>query len=484
MDGLDKDHIWLRQTVTFTVDGQTRTLEIGVPVPTHATTNEIDALLEVADVGISALTRRLEQSVAVARGEIPAIAASSLDQHAEATSLPAPVPTAPESNDASNGRAQATPPTPPMPAAQTRADETRSLETDRPAPQPAASDERLSHDASANVSAVPSKSTPPSLSRPAAPSNRPAVSPSNVSTAGSELTRPQFIAAVADLGLNPRQAMDRLNVRSLEGLNLREALESLRRQLLGTSALAEMENESEDTSARESDLSPVSAAGGSIATSAPSARYFDEEDEETILYTMDEDDELVEDEPGTVMGETRSSVDSERLPDDLDEVPDLTPPPTRQRAAPTPRKPASTVRETSEDTAAPAEETAARGGTRTRALQLIGSLRGAAGGGAASDYQRNAYRNIVENELGRAQAMALVRGLWRTTVDQLSASQLDALIRWGKQEVFGDEAPQVIAALKAEQRRAEQADASDGAPAGSAGTNRPTARGRTAGGQR
>ncbi len=92
-------------------------------------------------------------------------------------------------------------------------------------------------------------------------------------------------------------------------------------------------------------------------------------------------------------------------------------------------------------------------------MQLIGKLRAATGGGPASDYQRNAYHNIVEDELGKPQATALVRGLWRTTLDRLSSGQLEALIRWGKEEVFAEEAAQVIATLRAEQRRAEQADA-------------------------
>ncbi|MGE5333479.1 MAG: hypothetical protein ACM3N4_02160, partial [Nitrososphaerota archaeon] len=63
MDAHDTDHIWLRQTITFTVDGQTRTLEIGIPVPRSATAQDVAALLEVADAGMSALSRRLDARV-------------------------------------------------------------------------------------------------------------------------------------------------------------------------------------------------------------------------------------------------------------------------------------------------------------------------------------------------------------------------------------------------------------------------------------
>jgi hypothetical protein len=135
---------------------------------------------------------------------------------------------------------------------------------------------------------------------------------------------------------------------------------------------------------------------------------------------------------------------------------------------------------------APAQDAASASkssGARTQALRQIGKLRSATGGGTASDYQRNAYRNIVENELGRSRAVALVRGLWRTTADHLTAGQLDALIRWGKEEVFAEEAEQVLAALRAEQERADQEAASANSPETSAAP-RTAPRGRSAGGSR
>jgi hypothetical protein len=79
--------------------------------------------------------------------------------------------------------------------------------------------------------------------------------------------------------------------------------------------------------------------------------------------------------------------------------------------------------------------------------------------------------------------VALVRGLWRTTADHLTAGQLDALIRWGKEEVFAEEAEQVLAALRAEQERADQ----EAAVANDADTPAPprtSSRGRPAGGSR
>ena len=267
------------------------------------------------------------------------------------------------------------------------------------------------------------------------------------------MTRPEFLAAASELGLNPRQAMDRLKVRSLEGLNLREALESLRRQMLAATTAIE----------------PAPAtAPASTAAPASEARYFEEEDDETIFYSEDDEDEALDEEPalpadGLAARAATKDTDNadedgedalEEMDDqiDLEDVPDLAPP------TPSPRRRAAPAREAAATSTTPAANPAFTSGARTQAMQLIGRLRTATGGGPASDYQRNAYRNIVEEELGKTQATALVRGLWRTTADRLSAGQLEALIRWGKEEVFAEEALLVLAALRAEQRRAEQAD--------------------------
>ncbi|HEU4782713.1 MAG TPA: hypothetical protein VFS83_05175 [Ktedonobacterales bacterium] len=477
MDANDTGHIWLRQTVTFTVDGQTRTLEIGIPVPSDATAQDVEALLEVSDAGMDALSRHLDTRIAELldggpHDNTPALLAPAQEAafangHEPAGPLatePAPAPEEPveRSRNASATRA----PTPSAPEHQTRPAQ----------PQPVAAPERP-------IPAQPQQRSEPPRAKP--PVAAPATS--------AEMTRPEFLSAAAELGLNPRQAMDRLGVRSLEGLNLREALESLRRQLLGASSHAEPE------SGPEQDFAPEPVTGASpTVTAPPVASRFEEEDDETIFYALEEDDELIEDNfapalagnganpvaSDDALNETGDDDSGDGDEIDLDEVPDLSPPPVppRARATAPGRKTTSAARETS----APAQGAASVGkstGARTQALRQIGKLRSATGGGTASEYQRNAYRNIVENELGRTRAVALVRGLWRTTADHLTAGQLDALIRWGKEEVFAEEAEHVLAALRAEQERADQeAAAANGSDAPAA--PRPAPRGRSAGGAR
>ena len=63
-DARDADHIWLRQSVTFSVNGQTRTLEMALPLRPGATPDEVDALLDEADAGMRRLSQRLDAHLA------------------------------------------------------------------------------------------------------------------------------------------------------------------------------------------------------------------------------------------------------------------------------------------------------------------------------------------------------------------------------------------------------------------------------------
>ena len=482
-----KEHIWLRQSVTMTVDGQTRTLEIGIPLPPNATAQEIESLLRVADLGMRGISRHLDAHVAQAltREDLPPTA--MIESGASSDILPTS-PAIRHDPALANGRIPTE--AAPEPLSPSESEETSGEPLARDAevrPQPPSSRTPESAKSAPTRPALlaPTGEQVRAPQRPATPTTQPASKPASARTtsasdAMAEMTRPQFIAATAELGLNPRQAMDRLGVRSLEGLNLREALESLRRQLLG-------ESSTEPEIEPEIELEPAPRATTSPATAtAATPRYFEEEDDETILYSMDDEDELIEDElvseggaVETASGETPDALDALDDDVDLDDVPDLTPPPaTRQRSAPVARQPAATMRKTPVPEPTPASEPASTGGARAHAMQLIGKLRAATGGGPASDYQRNAYHNIVEEELGKAQAVALVRGLWRTTADRLSAGQLEALIRWGKEEVFAEEAAQVLATLRAEQRRSDQGAAKS---ATESAEPRPTTRGRPAG---
>lgn len=295
------------------------------------------------------------------------------------------------------------------------------------------------------------------------------------------------------MGLNPAQAMERLGVRSLQGLNLREALEALRRQLVrdggGDAPAAPAQGSRAAQPARGAAPAPAASqppAPGRREPAQPQPpRYFEEEDEmdgREFTFTLDDNSDIY-DEFGQAVGEEAASyrVDSVNgasdefgaLDDldgfDLDDVPDFGPPPTPARTAPAapPASPApaaarrGTARAGAAPSAAEPEEVAPAAAPATEGrslgLQRVGYFRGVRGGGAATGQQRMAYRNIIVRELGDGDARALVQGIWRVTPDRLGGEQLDALVSWGKRDTFSEEAALVLAVLQEERERAENA---------------------------
>jgi hypothetical protein len=475
------EYYWLRQSVTFTADGQTRTLEIAVPVHLGASAAEIDALMAQASAGMAQLTRALDARVAAALAPQSAPQSALPDAPVEVASPQRPVvPAAPLDTPEHAGRAAT-----PAPTATVR--EPQPLRPAAPRPGTAAAP-------SSTTSAVPVRPTTaaspaasvPSSTRPSFSPGVPAArggssapfAPSPAVAAGPELSRPEFLAAVAQLGLKPKDAMDKLGKRSLEGLNLREALEALRRQILRDSATPSapaadtapvVAPPSGPTSAAPARPAPArpAAASPQPATPAPARApsYFDEEDEADFSFTVDEEGSPAEEPGDEVAGESDEPL-YEPDEDDLDDVPDFGPPPGRSSAPPAASR--TRARAESAHPAPVAPPPAAPNPAASRTHDLIAQMRAATPGGTASAQQRTAYRNIIEHELGEASARALVQSLWRVTPDRLGPDQYDALISWGKQDTFADDVPLVLAALDAE-RRAERERAASGS-AGAAGT--------------
>ena len=121
MSANDSEHIWLRQTVTFTVNGQTRTLEMGIPLPRNASAQDVEALLGVADAGMSALSRRLDAQVTEALAEDASTQIPMIDaERASAISAaPATTPAPTHETPSANGYAPREPiDTAPAPAAE------------------------------------------------------------------------------------------------------------------------------------------------------------------------------------------------------------------------------------------------------------------------------------------------------------------------------------------------------------------------------
>ena len=437
----DSEHIWLRQSVVFTRDGRTRTLEIAIPLRLGATAEEIESLLREADDGMDRLSWHLDARVAALLGEATPPredVVASAPQPAAPEAPPVAVEPAAASGEAAGERHPIAlrPASPPPPAAPQRQD---------PPPTPA-------------------------RGRPVAPLVRETPAADTVAqrpvhqSPTEPLTLPQFLAeAQSEFGFGPRQVMEKLGVRSLSGVNYREALESLRRQALRENTTTTMATqESEHRGERQTSSAPQAQA----------PRYFEEEEEDLdapeVIFGAEDDVDQPSEQLDPYGGVAGRRADDEG--DEGDEMLDgfgleaqrdfLAP----ASSVPTPLS----LVPRSRPTAPAASKGTAPGNTalsdeHARIAQLIGQLREAQTGGVPSSHQRSAYRNIVVRELGDEKAKALVAGLYRVTSERLGPEQLDALSSWGKRDTFADDADLVLATLRAE-RTAQRTSAENGSP--------------------
>jgi hypothetical protein len=449
----DGEHIWLRQSVTFTTNGQTRTVEIAIPLRPGATADEVEVLLSEADAGMERLARHLDARIASALGTAGATPTAPAPAPALATTPAlAAGPAAPQGDSSpatSEQELRAPAPEVPLPSSPAAARvPTPAAPAAPPAATPATAQPARAPQAESPARPAPSRSAAP----PVAPRERSAA-PLSAVPAAAEIARPEFLAAIRDLGMDARQAMQQLGVRSLEGLNLREALEALRRQNLRG-------DEPEPAAA-----APAQAAAARTSQPAVPPRYFEEEDEPEITFMVDGTPPRDADD-FALAGDASSSGTDDLSEDeldelDLDDVPDFAPP--SSRAAPAPAARAASKPVARHDTAdSAARVSAVPSGDETGAA-ILARLREATGGGAASGHQRTAYGNIIVRELGEANAAALIRGVWRVPPERIGPEQMAELLSWGKRDTFGDEVALVLAELRAERDRA-QANEEPGAP--------------------
>ena len=402
--GYDGEHIWLRQSITSTNDGQTRTMEIAISLRQGMTASQVEALLKEADAGMQQLSRHLDTSFAGAGAGSPVLPSSSMSL----------VPHVPLEQLRSNG-------VEPAPL---------GVPSEQPISRPTAGQDP-DH-------TVPSSHRPPTPVSPATP---------NPTARTATLSIKNFLdAARAELDVSPKQAMERLSVKSLQGIDLHEALDTLRRQMAGSAGEPVIPG------------GPPPVAASSPVPAAP-PRYFEEEDDSEFEVTFHLDDESDEFE--------------------LEDVPDFDAitPPSGPVAVPSAKRPAPAKRAARGPDEGSVEESTPSG-QKSSTLELIGQLRATAKGSNPTSQQRVAYRNIIQDELGEQPAKALVVGLWRVPAERLGAEQMDALLSWGKRDTFGEEAAEVLAALQAERER-QGAPSGSGVPSAGSASSPPLPRRRS-----
>ncbi len=345
------EHIWLKQSIQFSVAGQLRTIEIALPIRPGASAEEIERLLRQADASLDQMTQHLNKKVgelleqqeaqaAPPAGDVPRSGASATagarpgigGQHAEGVGW-----TAPRQGDMSAG------------------------------------------------------------------------------PAGPSLDRKQFIAEIAVLGLNPRQAMERLGVRSLDGVNLRQALEQLRRQLLNerplSTSLPAPEGEEEGGSAGNR------PRGGAAPPSGPMTRRPAPELKPSGPPSQ-----------GPPVGRARLHPLAEE-----EEEPNPSEGAALEQRAPLP------IPLRDEGKLIALQE-------RARAQARLDKLRRLHGRmNPPSSDNLKAFRNVVEHQLGVEKTAALLEAIWNVSQpEQLSPDQVAECLRWGMNDYFEDEVERLL----------------------------------------
>lgn len=360
-------HIWLRYTTQFTSGKRTHTVEVGIPVPIGASREVRERLIREAEVGMEQLADHMERRVEQMQRTQPTQAASGV----ASLQKTAPAPT------------QTPSPSPKPPSAPVR------VETPPVAEQ---------HE----VTMPPTRSTI-GASMPIAP--------------GDMGSLPQFLQYInRELGLDARKAMELLGVKSLQGLNYREAFEQLQQMVA-----------KEPTPAPSRPASQPARDTGPTATSRAAAKS------------------------PPAPASSGSGPIPLRLPSRSAPSPNEAPP-AREPAEPEPRVPAgvleikeAVVRNYSAASGFDEEEDVFAGDDdadylsdlseeeRALASDILSRLRDAHGSSQASDARLKVLANVVNNQVSDDQLEELIAGVWgTTTLKKLKNDQLEALIYWAK----------------------------------------------------
>ena len=417
-------HIWLRYATQFTTNGRTYTLEMNVPMPIGASAELREQLLTEADAGMNQLASHVEHRAAKMLQQ-----AQSLQE-----TIPAPTPIAqPAVTSQRPAKPASTPAAIPIPqtVAQEAVQPSASIPVVRETPPEPVAKEVT----------VPVTRTTVGASMPSA---------TMAGTTGGNLTIPEFIKLINEsMGLNPKQAMEMLKVKSLNGLNLRDALERLQRLYAQSSATAnrtpigadvsrlphvsgartdDTASERDRTGGRDSRLptipvtpssrpAPVSGPPSkptivSINDGARTAGNRPSREHANTMGTMYE-------EPTVRVFDEEISPDEEEEPgeelEDLDESRELTIP------------------------------------ERVRGRALISRLRESRGATTANAARLQALDNVIGDQISKEALHDLADGLWEVQVlKKLKVDQVEALISWAKEDDFINEVEIVLILLEEE----------------------------------
>ena len=402
-------YIWLRYTTQFSAGGRTHTIEMGIPVPVGASAELREQLIREAEMGMEHLTRRVENRVA-----------QILQRN---TRPPEPVrtqePTSMRSNQASlqdggNRSPAGTPPpvgtrsTTPAPAPVREVPQPISLHEKQPTTMPV---------------------------RQSGPVSMP-VTPGVQSEANSNMKLSQFMQTIRDAwGLTPKQAMDLLNVKTLNGMNYREALRKLQPLVEGNT--------------RETSTPGSGNKAPGVIQPKPVEERGRPQGSPTNLTTV---------------GERARPQESPSLQGSKSIPPERTVPGPGALGGPAnipvipikdemireePRRVYKFDEELEEEKEEENQE------QKVIARIKLDELKEVRGASLASQGRLTVLQNVLNSQISDEQLQHLIQHVWGVTnVKKLKVDQIEALISWAKEDYFVEEVEAVLALIDGEESHA------------------------------
>jgi len=419
-------YIWLRYTTQFTTGGRTHTIEMGIPVPLGASAEVREQLIREAEMGMEQLSRHVENRVSqvlqrssrppetVRAQESSTMRPTQPPLQARATGTPAPAATQPASQE---------------PA--------------REGPQPLPLHEKPSVAAPARQSQSIAASMP--------------VTPGVQADANSNMKLSQFLQAIREtLGLSPKEAMDLLNVKNLNGMNYREALRELQsrveRKTGNTNSSMPANNRPSSSQPQPASSTMPAATGTSPARpNAETARGM-----QTPASGEKMDVREVKGHAQTPQNATATPAAQAKAPP----KPSTPTPPARPapaalagpanipvipikdemlREAPRVFKFDEEDEEMDEGKAGQDEEQKAIARIK---LDELKAIRGTA---TASPGRLTVLQNVLNSQISEDQLQRLIQSVWGAPgVKKLKVDQVEALIAWAKEDFFVEEVEAVL----------------------------------------
>ncbi len=467
-------YIWLRYTTQFTTGGRTHSIEMGIPVPVGASVEMREQLIREAESGMEQLTRHVENRVMQmlqrnARPHEPATGGHKVPISA--------------SQPLAGGHRG------PVPASHPSQPLQMSSETPQ-APQ------------------APQPAVPPT--RQTVGANMPST-PGIPGDANGNMKLGQFMQFIRETwGLTPKQAMDLLNVKSLNGLNYREVLRQLQPLVEQQANNAPASNQKPPGPGQSRPVEkpsnpgvPASAASSSPSPSSPAhtpvgARELKRAPQAPLMApTRTPNQEAAipdQDVMSTMPASPASSSTRSSSPSPARSTASAASVPGASKSASTPKLPAGERGDNAQATASPVpvpQSPAApakapvvpirmvRDETRkykfdeeedeedelplkeddddnvqkmAMARIKLDELKEVRGASTANPARLAVLHNVVNSQIDDEQIQRLIQAAWgATNVKKLKVDQAEALISWAKEDYFVEEVDAVLALIDEEE---------------------------------